>query len=246
MPFKNFMQSIGNAIGQSMGQEARERQPDVVRAEEKPAHERSGYRRDRYGEPGNRSARHDRRERTYVVVRDAMARAGVLSANYKFKVLSLDAEGQRFVVMMDVAREYAGDTERMIMVETTITQSAKVRLDLQIVAVYWRINPQMSAMGMASRNQRDRQAAPAATVWQNEIPVKGRRMADRPVARLQDEQVSSAHSTGSRVETPAPQRTETTLEDARLAAAKTQEPDFAPTRPASHQDLSNTQYGDLV
>ena len=45
-----------------------------------------------------------RRELLYAVVRDAMVRAGVLSASYKFKVLSLDQRGRQFLVMIDVAR----------------------------------------------------------------------------------------------------------------------------------------------
>lgn len=34
----------------------------------------------------------------------AMTRAGVLSASYKFKVLSLDRLGSEFLVMMDLTR----------------------------------------------------------------------------------------------------------------------------------------------
>src|SRR5574343_431788 len=49
----------------------------------------------------------------YTVVRDAMVRAGVLSASYKFKVLSLDQRGRQFLVMMDLAREYGGETARL-------------------------------------------------------------------------------------------------------------------------------------
>ena len=51
-----------------------------------------------------------RRELLYAVVRDAMTRAGVLSAGYKFKVLSLDARGRQFLVMVDLARNHGGET----------------------------------------------------------------------------------------------------------------------------------------
>lgn len=49
-----------------------------------------------------RRERSARREQLYVIVREAMVRVGILSAGYKFKVLSLDNVGQRFVVMVDL------------------------------------------------------------------------------------------------------------------------------------------------
>ena len=60
-----------------------------------------------------RSERTERRELLYTAVRDAMVRAGVLSAGYKFKVLSLDQRGSQFLVMMDLAPEYGGDMGRL-------------------------------------------------------------------------------------------------------------------------------------
>ena len=54
--------------------------------------------------PRNRkNERMERRELLYSVVRDAMVKAAVLSASYKFKVLSLDQRGRQFLVMMDIA-----------------------------------------------------------------------------------------------------------------------------------------------
>jgi len=44
-----------------------------------------------------KSERLERRELVYEVVRDAMLRAGVLAASYKFKVLSLDARGMNHI-----------------------------------------------------------------------------------------------------------------------------------------------------
>src|SRR5262245_18297963 len=58
------------------------------------------------GQPANRkSERMARRELLYGVVRECMMRASVLSASYKFKVLSLDSRGRQFLVMVDLARE---------------------------------------------------------------------------------------------------------------------------------------------
>lgn len=87
-----------------------------------------------------KSERNARREMLYAVVRESMVRAGVLSASYKFKVLALDQRGQQFLVMMDLAREYGRDINRMTETEALIAQTAKSRHDILVTAVYWRIN----------------------------------------------------------------------------------------------------------
>ena len=87
-----------------------------------------------------KNERMERRELLYTVVRDAMVRAGVLSASYKFKVLSLDQRGRQFLVMMDLAREYGGETVRLSEIEALVAQTAKTRYDILVTAVYWRIN----------------------------------------------------------------------------------------------------------
>jgi len=106
------------------------------------------------GQPANRkNERMARRELLYSVVRDAMMRAGVLSASYKFKVLSLDPRGRQFLVMVDLARDFGGETTRLAEIEAMIAQGAKSRHDILVTAVYWRINEHV-AVG-------DPQAAPA-------------------------------------------------------------------------------------
>lgn len=92
----------------------------------------------------------ERRELLYIVVRDAMVCAGVLSASYKFKVLSLDPSGQQFLVMMDLAREFGGETVRLSEIEALIAQTAKARYHIAVTAVYWRINDQV-AEGIAQK-----------------------------------------------------------------------------------------------
>ena len=87
-----------------------------------------------------KNERMERRELLYTVVRHAMVRAGVLSASYKFKVLSLDQRGRQFLVMMDLAREFGGETVRLSEIEALIAQTAKARYDILVTAVYWRIN----------------------------------------------------------------------------------------------------------
>ena len=97
-----------------------------------------------------RSERTERRELLYTAVRDTMVRAGVLSAGYKFKVLSLDQRGSQFLVMMDLAPEYGGDMERLGEIENLIAQSAKTRFGIVVPAVYWRANAQI-VVGAALR-----------------------------------------------------------------------------------------------
>jgi hypothetical protein len=91
-----------------------------------------------------KSQRHARRELLYAAVREAMIRAGVLSASYKFKVLSLDPRGEQFMVMMDLAQEFGGQTDRLAEIEVMIAQSAKSRYNIRVTAVYWRMNELVS------------------------------------------------------------------------------------------------------
>ena len=97
-----------------------------------------------------KNERMERRELLYTVVRDAMVRAAVLSASYKFKVLSLDQRGRQFLVMMDLAREYGGETARLSEIEALIAQTAKTRYDILVTAVYWRINDHV-AVGLPQK-----------------------------------------------------------------------------------------------
>lgn len=91
------------------------------------------------GTGGRRNERMVRRELLYTVVRDSMVRSGILSSGYKFKVLSLDQRGAQFLVMVDLAAEYSGSTERLCEIETLITETAKSRFDIFVTSVYWRM-----------------------------------------------------------------------------------------------------------
>ncbi|MBC7600429.1 MAG: hypothetical protein H7238_15615 [Polaromonas sp.] len=93
---------------------------------------------------GQKSHRHAKRELLYASVREAMIRAGVLSASYKFKVLSLDPRGDQFMVMMDLAQAFGGQTERLADIEVMIAQNAKSRYNIRVTAVYWRMNEMVS------------------------------------------------------------------------------------------------------
>jgi hypothetical protein len=102
-----------------------------------------------------------RREQLYAVVREAMVRAGVLSASYKFKVLSLDAHGRQFLVMVDLAREAASDTNRLAEIEAMVAQMAKARHDIVVTAVYWRANEHVAVGDPAVAAGTHRHSGPA-------------------------------------------------------------------------------------
>jgi hypothetical protein len=92
-----------------------------------------------------KSERNARREMLFAAVRDAMTRAGVLSASYKFKVLSLDARGRQFLVMVDIAQDDGTESQRFAGIEKLIIGGAKARYDIAVSAVYWRTSEQLTA-----------------------------------------------------------------------------------------------------
>jgi hypothetical protein len=105
-------------------------------------------------QPANRKGeRMARRELLYTVVRESMMRAGVLSASYKFKVLSLDARGRQFLVMIDLARANTADASRLAEIEALIAQGAKSRYDIVVTAVYWRLNDHVAVGDPQARPQ---------------------------------------------------------------------------------------------
>jgi hypothetical protein len=97
-----------------------------------------------------RAERVERRELLYGVVRDAMTRAGVLSASYKFKVLSLDSRGGSYLIMTDLSSRASIDAERMAEIESLIAQNAKSRHEIMVAAVYWRLSDHVTA-GLSSK-----------------------------------------------------------------------------------------------
>jgi hypothetical protein len=113
------------------------------------------------GQPANRkSERMARRELLYGVVRQAMMKSGVLSASYKFKVLSLDQRGRQFLVMVDLARQHGSETSRLAEIEAMIAQGAKTRFDIFVTAVYWRMNEHVALGTAPAANTSTSQPAP--------------------------------------------------------------------------------------
>jgi hypothetical protein len=93
-----------------------------------------------------RQQRMERRELLYAVVREAMVRAGVLSASYSFKVLSLESQGRQYLIMVDLARGFAQETRQQSEIEKQIIHNAKARHDILVTAIYWRFNERLKSV----------------------------------------------------------------------------------------------------
>lgn len=179
-----------------------------------------------------KSERHGQRELLYSVVRDTMTRAGVLAASYKFKVLSLDTRGRQYLIMMDLTNGSAGEAGRLAEIEAILAQTAKVRHDILVTAVYWRISEQVTAgLSAAPPSQRPRLTAAQLgyePLQQDEIAAFKRAIASAstPADKLVAGQVVTS---GRRNSVPSNE-----FEDTQIS------PTVERTSP-----LSVTQYGDL-
>lgn len=187
--------------------------------------------------------RHARREQLYVAIREAMTRAGVLSASYKFKVLSLDQRGNEFLVMMDLAKAFGGQPEQLTEIEALIVQHAKARFEITVPAVYWRMDevavvakPRLNPADAAPHS--DAAARPVKPAAPRYEPIQ----ADEVAAFKQALQAASAQGPAAAtpengVKVKSGPRSYTML----TGFEDTEMPDL-PSSPA----LSSTQYGDLV
>ena len=203
-----------------------------------------------------RNERLERRELLYTVVRDAMVRAGVLSASYKFKVLALDQRGLQFLVMIDLAREYGGETVRLSDIEGLIAQTAKSRHAILVKAVYWRIvdhiTAAMAKKGVLPQDTRRtppppplQTAAAVAPVVSPAEPMVAPRFDPIGAEEVAAFKRALASATALRALTTAPASTA----PRRSASGDSQFPDtelpedYAQATRSSN--LSHTQYGDL-
>jgi hypothetical protein len=186
-----------------------------------------------------KNERLERRELLYSVVRESMVRAGVLSASYKFKVLSLDQRGRQFLVMMDLSRELGSEASRWSEIEVLIAQAAKARYDILVTAVYWRTsdhvvvgNPQKRP-ALAPTPAPARQPAMAGSRFE---PIEAEEVAAFKRALNAGGTAAAAAAAGEVVRSGPRAAPLTGFEDTEMPD---QEPD-APT-----PGLSTTQYGDL-
>lgn len=80
-----------------------------------------------------------RREQLFSIVRESMIRGGALSSSYAFKVLTLDANGDSFLVLIDLALPVRSmPDEYLLEIERWIQDSSRTRHDMTVRSVYWR------------------------------------------------------------------------------------------------------------
>ena len=176
-----------------------------------------------------RSRRMLRREQLFSVVRESLIRGGVLSTSYEFKVLTLDVNGDSFLVLIDLAlpAESMSD-EYLLEIERWIQSSAQTRHSMVVRSVYWR-----------------RKAAPdqRGTALKSAVAVQIRRDASVP---------GTPATANTRLQAVAPDEVDAfrrALQSAQQPVRRERPGDevFLPT-PESHSDfsaLSETQYGKL-
>lgn len=189
------------------------------------------------GGPGSRkSERLERRELLYTVVRESMVAIGVLSSKYKFKVLSLDSRGVKYLIMMDLSRQHAPEAKRLAEIEAIIAQNAKVRHDILVTAVYWRVNEQVTTgLAQAPHVVNAPQATTASKpqfepVMPNEVEAFKQALSAVPAAQKLASPGEIVRSGRRKVE-PASSFADTELLDDGHGDA--------------HMPLSGTQYGEL-
>jgi hypothetical protein len=93
-----------------------------------------------------------RREQLFAVVRESLIRGGVLSTSYSFKVLNLDANGDTFIALVDLALPAQSMPDEFLLeIERWIQQSAKSRHVMDVRGVYWRRKATPEQVGQALR-----------------------------------------------------------------------------------------------
>ena len=198
-----------------------------------------------------KTARIERRQLLYAVVRDSMIRAGVLATSYKFKVLSLDAAGRQYLVMMDLTDKVASETARLAEIESLMVQAAKMRHDILVTAVYWRVNDHVTN-GLSSgqpihMSQMSRKAAESKAASQPEIPLLARNLMPRYEPLQQDEVAAfkrALASASTSMPLSAPGKIVTSGRRTPAPAEEFEDTQMAdPDERAS--PLGVTQYGDL-
>lgn len=200
-----------------------------------------------------RTERLERRELLYGVVRESMTQSGVLSSKYKFKVLSLDSKGREYLIMMDLPKDGAVESDRFTKIEGLIARNAKNLHGILVTAVYWRVVEPVAATTAGLNPPPIKEVAvhtsTAATLNKpaveqvekvaqmgnprhrfepinaDEVEAFKKALASAPVANT-PKPVGEIVKSGRRNPAPMPHFADTELDD-------------------SHSPLSGTQYGDL-
>ena len=191
-----------------------------------------------------KAKRHARREQLYVAVRQSMTRAGVLSASYKFKVLTLDPCGDQFLVMMDVHPSLGAQVEKLTECEALIVQAAKNMFGIAVTSVYWRLDIKLISAGhrpsaSESHPEARRPEATLHEIQKRAVP-RVEPLGDDEVHAFKQALVAAAASSPAVANANGKQRT-----GLRSYTRVTGFEDTAITESSTAPALSATQYGEL-
>lgn len=203
---------------------------------------------------GRRAMRHARREQLYVAVREAMTRSGVLSATYKFKVLSLDQPGNEFLVMVDLSLDFDGITGQLGAMEALIVQHAKARFGITVPTVYWRMDASIPSSFVRQAPAKPAARTPAAGAAASSGPMATPAAASHAAVRrdpIEAEEVAAFKQAllAASAQAPAAVAGGGSSKPARSVhsyALLTGFEDTEQTESAASPGLSKTQYGDLI
>ncbi len=202
-------------------------------------------------DPGNRSEerkvkRHARREQLYLAIREAFTHAGVLSATYKFKVLSLDQAGNEFLVMMDVDQAFDHRADKLAHIESRVVQIAKTSYEIRVTSVYWRVST--SAVTRNTNTAPQNLAQTAAVQASERVTPPAKKTPGLRYDPIQDDEVAAfkqALMAASAKGTASADTTSKSRSGPRSYTLLTGFEDTEMPESAGMPVLSATQYGDL-
>jgi hypothetical protein len=180
-----------------------------------------------------------------------MTQSGVLSSKYKFKVLSLDSKGREYLIMIDLPKENAAESNGLTDIEGLIARNAKNRHGILVTAVYWRVVEQVTTATseshpVASAHAISHPPQPVVPVPQQvplqTVPVAAVAPRFEPIQASEVEAFKKALANAS-----VPETSKVIGEVVRSGRRNPAPmPQFADTEvDESHSPLSGTQYGDL-
>ena len=195
---------------------------------------------------GRRLKRHARREQLYQAIRESFIHAGVLSATYRFKVLSLDPAGGEFLVMVDVEQSFDHRAEKLADIAAKIVQTARIHHEIGVTSVYWRVA--LSAAPSLDKAVAPKVARPAPTQSHDISSPPPKKAPNFRYDPIQDDEVAAFKQALAAASANSPQPTDApgkARSNPRSYALLTGFEDTEMPESASAPALSATQYGEL-
>ena len=195
---------------------------------------------------GRRLKRHARREQLYQAIRESFIHAGVLSATYRFKVLSLDPAGGEFLVMVDVEQSFDHRAEKLADIAAKIVQTARTHHEIGVTSVYWRVA--LSAAPSLDKAVAPKVARPAPTQSHDISSPPPKKAPNFRYDPIQDDEVAAFKQALAAASANSPQLVDApgkARSNPRSYALLTGFEDTEMPESASAPALSATQYGEL-